>query len=620
MSTQFRVLGPVEVVRDGEPVPLHAAKPRTVLAALLLHANEFVPTRRLVTAVWGEDPPAKARSVLHTYLMRLRQLVRGDGPGPSPIQTLPGGYLIETSPETLDLDRFRQLVKLGRQAADRGDLETESRLLAEARRLWRDAPLCNVDSDALQREEVARLTEERMLVSERRVDVELALGRHREMVGELRTLTSEHPLRERFWARLMTALARCGRQSEALEAYQEVRRLLADELGIDPSPELQRLQFAVLNGASEPGAVAEPAPAPAPPPAEPPASPAVRGCQLPMDVADFVGRQDLVDQIAEELLRAGGCEAPSGAAVHGAPGIGKTALAIRVGHSIRGHFPDGAWFVSLRDAGGAPREPGEVLAELLRMLAVPEAEVPATTPERAAAFRACLSGRRVLLLLDDAADVDQVRPMLPGNSGCAVLVTGRAPLLGLTALYGFASFLLDVLSQEESTDLLERIAGAERVRAEADAAGMLVALCGRLPLALRIAAAHLTGRRDQTIAELVMRLRGGELTARLSLGPGSSVSFRAALDPAYAQLSADARRLFRVLGLAGRPNCTSDQAALLLGVSVEAAERPLGELVAGGLLQCPGPGRFLLHDLLRSYAREQAGRGHPSLDGRSSSA
>ncbi len=464
------MLGSLEVHNGDRSVAVGTVKARLLLVALLLRANRVVTNDELIEQIWGDWPPANPRSALQTNVQRLRRALGDDAA--TLIQTRPDGYRIGLEPARLDLLWFRELVRDARRA---DDLAHRHRLLKDALALWRGQPLAGLSSESLVREELPSLLEERLAAEEQLIDVRLELGQHAEVVADLIALTSRHPLRERLWAQLMLALYRCGRQADALHAYRTVARRLADELGIDPNQQLQRLHHAIL--------VADPSlAAPAGPTA--PWSPQF---QLPLDIDDFVGRADLVDRIRGLLARDRGVPIVW---LSGPPGVGKTALAIRVGHLLRATYPDGQWYVRL---GGATNrhDPGDVLAELLRTSGVERADLPERLDARAAAFRARLADRRVLLLLDDAAEAEQVQPLLPGTAGCAVLVTSRQDLSGLSARYGARGITLDALAPEDAETLLTQVMGTG-----ADAAGVaeLARLCGYLPLALRIAAVNLTRR------------------------------------------------------------------------------------------------------------------------------
>ena len=459
------------------------------------------------------------------------------------------------------------------------------------------------------REVVVGLSEQRLVVLGQRIEAELATGRHGELVAELRALCERYPLREGLWAQLLTALYRSGRQADALAAYRRVRGLLAEELGIDPGPELQRLHQAILTG--DP---ALEAPHPPTPPVPAPVRPRAAGTpsQLPMDVADFVGRSNLVVHI-EALL--GDDQLVRVVALSGPPGVGKTALAVHVAHRLRARFPDGQLYVDLHGAtaGLRPLAPLEVLGRLLRALGADPAAIPTGLEEASAAWRSQVAGRRLLVVLDNAADATQVAALLPGSAGCGVLVTSRRALVGLP---GAVLLELEVLAPGEAAALLGRVAGPARVAAEPEAAAELVRCCGGLPLALRIAGARLAARPTWPVAALAERL--ADTQGRLDELALAEIGVRASLSVSYEQLHASdvpadraAAQAFGLLGVLDGPELGVLGVARLLDQPEDAAERALERLVDAQLLETPAPGRYRLHDLLRLYARELACEQHP---------
>ncbi|MFD5828908.1 BTAD domain-containing putative transcriptional regulator [Lentzea sp. NPDC060358] len=547
---QFRLLGPMEVRLQGSPVVLRAGKHRALLAALLLRPNRVVPVTELVEHVWGDAPPARTRGAVQTYVMRLRSAL-GD---PSLVQTAADGYRMRVDPLAVDVHRFADAAARGRAAAAADDLVTARKAFAEALELWRGPVLSDVPSETLHAEHAPRLTELLMTVHEQRVDVELALGHHADLVPELFSLTRDHPLRERFWAQLMLALYRSSRQAEALEAFRQVDRTLDEQLGIDPSAELRSLHQAILVGAPE---LAAPVPARAPERAPAP-------MRLPDDIADFTGRARHVERISG-LITGGSVPIVT---LAGPPGVGKTTLAMHVAHLLRDRFPDGLLHVDLRGyALGPPADGMDVLSRFLRALGVPPDEIPADADEQSTVLRSLLAGRRMLLVLDNAAAPDQVRPLLPGTASCRVIVTSRDDLRGLIALNGARTVPVDVFSPPESAALLSslRVPGDHAELAER---------CGHLPLALRVAAAYLAGREDETIS-------------------GSPI------DLAYAALPPAPRRLFRLLSVVPGPDFTAEAASALAAVD---AEGLLTVLEIAGLVVSPAPGRYRFHDELVRHA------------------
>ncbi len=594
---EFGLLGPLEVIDGDRAVPIRSAKHRILLAALLLRAGELVTVDELAEAIWGAALPADPRRVIQTYVARLRKLLGAT----ELIQSRPEGYAIAVALGDVDVRRFEMLLEKARDAAGVEDRHAEAELLHQALAMWRGKPLADVPSELLHRDAGGRLIEQRLDTLHRRVEADLALGRHAQLVAELRVLTVQHPLREPLWVQLMTALYRCGRQADALEAYQRVRGLLADELGVDPGPELRRLHQAIL--ANDP-ALASPAL-----PARP--APWVRPSQLPMDLADFVGRDDLVQQIQHLLTD----ELPVPiVALSGSPGVGKTALAVHAAHRLTGRFPDGQLYVNLHGAtaGLQPLEPLEVLGRFLRELGLEPAAIPSDLAEASALFRSWVAGRRLLVVLDNAADAAQVAPLLPASPGCGVLVTSRRALLSLD---GAVYLPPDVLPAADAVELLGRLAGHDRVAAEPEATAEVARCCGYLPLALRIAGARLAARPTWPVATLAERLTDTE--RRLDELEVAEVGVRASFQVSYQQLhnSADAldraaAEAFALLGLPDGPEMSMPVAARLLDAPEETAERALERLVDAQLLETPRPGRYRLHDLLRLYARELASQRH----------
>ncbi|MBW4719716.1 AfsR/SARP family transcriptional regulator [Saccharothrix obliqua] len=585
-QVEFRVLGPLQVLVDGEPVAVRAGRQRSLLVSLLMRAGSSVSVDELAEHIWGAEPPARARGTLQTYVMRLRQVL-----GPAvPIRTVPDAYLIDVDERTIDVVRFEQLVEEGEQERAAGRLEAASAIFTAALALWRGPAMVDVPSEVLHRDEVPRLGERRLHVEERRVEVDLELGRHAELIPELARLTSEHPLRERLWAQLMVALYRSGRQADALGAYRKVSALLADELGIDPGDELRRVHQQVLSGAPalDLGTTA---------PRE-----RVVPSQLPADIGDFVGRGEAV-RLIEALLRT--AQGVPVVTLAGPPGVGKTALAVHAAHQLRRYFPDGQLYVNLRGyAQGPPLNAVDVLPRFLRAQGVPPESVPLDQDEQEAMFRSRLTGQHVLLVLDNAANAEQIRPLLPGSPGCAVLVTSRDTLRGLAVSHAASNVRLDVLDRHETRALLAGMLGEDVVAAQEAAADELAELCAHLPLALRIAAANLLSRPETTIAAYVEELRAGNRLAALAVEGDERAAVHAAFDLSYTALKPELAALFRLLSLAPG-DITPDVAAALGGLTTQDARRRLDRLATANLVDNHAPGRYQFHDLLRDYAAER---------------
>ena len=610
----FGLLGPLRV-RDGtRHVFVSAPRQRVLLAALLLSAGRVVSLDTLAETLWEGGSPAGARGALHSAVQRLRSTL---GPaGASLIETRPPGYLIKAEDVGLDIREFSELATRGHAAAEAGTWAQAASLLREALGRWRGEPLEDVPSQVLRNREVPHLADQRLHALAARIDADLHLGRHGEVVAELRQLVAEHPLQEQFHAQLMLSLYRTGRQSDALAAYQVVRRVLADQLGIDPGPELRLLHQRILGADSQlllpagagpssaPPAAPSPSAAPAP---RPPAPGHVVPRQLPAATRHFAGRDGALNELAGLTAEAaGGSPATVIAVIAGTAGIGKTTLALHFAHQAAGQFPDGQLYVNLRgfDPAGSPVTAEEALRLLLDALSVPAARVPAGLDAQAGLYRSLLAGRRVLVLLDNARDAEQVRPLLPASPGCLVIVTSRNQLTSLVAAEGASPLALDVLSDAEARELLARRLGPQLVADDPAAADELIQLCARLPLALSIAAARTASQPGLSLAGLAADLR--DARRRLdALDTGhAATNVRAVLSWSYQQLDPVTAELFRLLGLHAGPDVSAAAAASLARLPVQEARRRLGDLARAHLLTEHAPGRFSSHDLLRAYAAE----------------
>lgn len=666
---RFRVLGPLEVWTGQDWSGIGAPKWRALLAVLLLSQGQAVSTDRLIAELWGDRPPDRAANLVSIYVLRLRRVL-GDRDGHL-LTTRAPGYQLRLQPGELDAEQFQALAGQGRRTLAEGDFRAAADVLAEALGLWRGRALADVPPFALVTAEAERLEESRLTALELRTEADLGCGMHAQLVPELRRLLSDQPLREGLWGLLMQALDAAGRHAEALAAYGQAREVIAEELGVDPGPELQRLYQALLTADLVPkqqsgavtrataaaiGGTARPAGAPAAPAAAVPAAPsaAVPGApsaaelatpaavshdgempagrfprrpsagsslrrvpaQLPADVADFTGREANLEQLRAAMSDAGRRDNPAVAVavVAGAPGLGKTALAVHAAHALRRDFPDGQLYVSLRGGSEQPVPPDEVLARFLRDLGVDGARIPVDAEERAALYRTRLAERQMLIVLDDARNAAQVRPLLPGSGSCAVIVTSRHRLSDLA---GSRLIDLDVLDDPEATELFVRIIGAERADAEPDAVRDVVVICAGLPLAIRIAGARLAARRGWKIRSLANRLadqrrRIDELTAGdLAVRACFQVSFDA-LARGKSGGGADPASLFRMLGLWQGPSIGLNGAAALVGQPEALVGDCLEVLVDAHLLESPAPDRYRLHDLLRDYAAERAEADEPA--------
>jgi DNA-binding SARP family transcriptional activator/Tfp pilus assembly protein PilF len=587
---RYRILGPLEVIAGERPLNLGGLRPRRVLAALLLNANRPVSLFHLVEAVWESAPPNTARRQVQNAVAALRAVLGRVGAADA-IVTHGSGYLLRVDPDQLDSLVFERLVERARSLADGGDAPGATAALREALALWRGPVLAGLGGQ-LSELEATRLDEKRLVALEEVIELELAAGGHARLVSELRALVAEHPLRERFAGQLMVALYRGGRQAEALAAYHDLARHLHEELGLDPGPALRRTYEMVLREDPELNAPAgEPVPASLGVPA-----------QLPVDAEAFTGREGDLARL-NQLISDGHTEAAVViTAIAGIAGVGKTALAVHWAHQVRDKFPDGQLYVNLHGySSGPPVRPIDALAHFLRALGVPPSRIPTDQDEAAAMYRSLLADRRVLVMLDNARSPEQVRPLLPGNRECLVLVTSRDQLGGLVALDGARRLTLDVLAPADAVDLLGEVIGARRVAAEPAAAEQIARDCGHLPLALWIVAASLRDLPGQRLAAYASRLAG-------SAGDDSREAVRRAFELSHASLPEPARRMFRLLGLVPGPDVTPDAAAALADMTAAESAGQLGVLAGWHLIDEYTPGRFAFHDLLRMYATELAGR------------
>jgi DNA-binding SARP family transcriptional activator/tetratricopeptide (TPR) repeat protein len=596
---ELGILGPLEVRRDGVPVPVPAARQRSLLAALALRANRLVTVEQLIEVLWGDDPPPTARNTLQTLVRRLRRrLATSPEQGARVIQGRPGGYLLAAEPDRVDAYRFEAGLRRGRDALAGGDPAGAVRLLAVALHGWRGEALADVTSDALRAVEQPRLEELRRQAVEEHAEARLRCGEHAALVVELRAMVAEQPLRERPYEQLMVALYRAGRRADALAVYRTLRERLAGQLGVEPGRPSQRLHQAILRG----DATLDPPEAAEPPPSVP--------AQLPAEIAGFTGRTAELAELAR--LRAAEDPPVTVTAIVGTAGVGKTALALRWAHRLREQFPDGQLYLDLGGFSGAPPiRPVDALGQFLRALGVAAHRVPADAQEAAGRYRSLLADRRVLVVLDNAGNADQVRPLLPGGPGCLAVVTSRDRLDSLVVHEGAARLRLEPLPPDEAQALLARGIGADRAAADPGSVAELARLCAHLPLALRIAAANLAAGRTG-LAGYLAQLRAGRLD-RLSVAGGGQAAVRATFDLSYAALADPARRLFRLLGCVPGVELTVPAAAALAGADPLAAGRALDELAAAHLLSELAPGRFGTHDLLRDYAAGLAG-GMPAGD------
>ena len=583
---RVRVLGRFEVSVGGRRVELSSGRLRALLAVLAMSAGRPVPVDQLVDAVWGADLPADARRTMQVYVVRLRGAL-----GPDAIATEPAGYVLCTTPDDVDALRFLRLV-------DRASEEktVERHLLLEALALWRGAPFEGVPSAYLHETEAARLDERRLTSLEQRFDLDIADGRAVDVVGELGELTARYPLRESLWARLLVALARSGRPAEALETYETVRSRIAEELGVDPGAELQRIHADLLAGAL-PGEVD----------AAPSSPEAVVPRQLPADLATFTGRTPLLERLDAVLASRDEASGPRIVVVHGTGGVGKTVLATHWAHRVADDFPGGQLYLNLRGYGpGAPMRPETALDALLRGLGIEGEQIPAEVDARAGLLRSSLTDRAVLVLLDNALDADQVRPLLPGSGPSIAVITSRSQLRGLVVREGADRISVDDLDRPESLDLLAEVLGTRAVPYERSELAELAQLCGDLPLALAVAAERSSLDADAGLADLVADLRAErDRLDVLDLGD-EATDLRAVFAWSYRALDVETARMFRLLGGFPGADISLAAAAALAGRTTSQTRRLLDHLVGVSLLGQRRRERYELHDLLRLYAADLA--------------
>jgi len=573
MEVWFRLLGGVEAGVGERVVDLGPARQRSVLAVLLLEAGRPMSPERLAERVWGGSAPAGAAGTLRSYLSKLRAaLADGDG---FAIRRGPAGYVLDVEADAVDLSRFRLLVEQARSADD----PRAADLYRQAFEEWGGEPFTGLETPWLVDARDALLAE-RLAAESDHHDVLLRLGRHAEVVGPVTALAAAHPLDERIAAQLITALHGSGRQADALGHYETLRRELAETLGADPGVALRQLHQRLLTAEEGPR-------------------------QLPRATSEFTGR---VQQLAVLDAALNGLD-PTGpplvVAVHGPGGAGKTTLALHWAHRVGGRFPDGHVHLDLRGYGpGEPLEPALALDIVLRAVGVPSARIPRGLEERSALLRTTLAGRRVLLFLDNARDAGQVRPLLPGT-GCAVLVTSRNELRGLAVSDGARRLDLGVLGHDEAVALVARIIGDDRAAAAPDAVSEMVELCGRLPLALVVAAQQAATLDTTPLADLVADLRHDRLDL-LSTPDDPAIDPRAVFSWSYQGLASEVACAFRYLGLHPAPDIDLAAASALLHAEPAATRRLLERLVAVHLLERDQLGRYRFHDLLQVYAAERA--------------
>ncbi|MFI6778926.1 BTAD domain-containing putative transcriptional regulator [Nocardia sp. NPDC050412] len=585
---QFSVLGEVCGWRGETPLELGPPQRRAVLAALLLRAGKSVTAAELVDGIWGEDPVPRAIAALRTHVAQLRRVLEPDRipRAPSTVLVSVGdGYALRIPPGSTDIEEVEALVGTAERVRGASP-EAAREALIDALVRWRGPALSGLAGPFAERHRT-RLEQWRLAILEDRLALDIEVGRAGGAVAELGPLIDEHPLRERFRALLMAALYHCGRQAEALEVYARARRDLIDGIGVEPGPELTAMHERILRAEMPTPRQHGYGPEPVVP------------AQLPPDIADFTGREQLVERITDQLTSGGSAVAIS--AVGGMGGVGKTTLALHVAHHVRDRFPDGQLYVNLRGVDPVPTSPGDALGGFLRALGIAEGEIPGAVDDRAAQLRTRLSGKRMLIVLDNARGSAQLTPLLAGTSGTAVLITSRSALTEMPAV---RRTRLDVLEHDEAMALLIRILGPERVAAEESAARQVVALCGCLPLAVRIVGARLAVRPQWTIGSFVARLADEQ--GRLAVLETGELGVEAAFRLGYGQLNEQQAKAFRTLALVDFPDLPVDGVAAVLGIAESEAERICESLVDLSLLETTVPRRYRFHDLLRLFAQSVA--------------
>ncbi|WP_406114400.1 BTAD domain-containing putative transcriptional regulator [Streptomyces sp. NBC_01014] len=592
---EFRLLGAVAVVTETGDLPLGPAKRAGVLATLLLRPNAAVSVEQLIAALWEEAPPTHARTVLQGHVSRLRALLSAHGAEAYGVELATQGsaYVLRMPESLLDAHRFEELVSLSRAQRQPTDAVL---MLREALSLWQGPALTGTVASAPLEAAAHALEELRLSSVEALADAYGQLGEHGQAAAVLRTEAVVHPLRESLAAALMLALSRSGQQSDALDWYHRTRRLLADELGIDPGPTLTGAYTTILRAKES-----------APPRGDAALSARPRVPDLlPRAPRGFTGRGDERGALA----RAAASDDSPVCLVTGPAGVGKTALTVHWAHERRADFPDGRLFADLRGFSDTPAlETHAVLREFLLALGVPAQRIPATSDSMGALYRTLTGTLRLLVVLDNARNSEQVRPLLPGGDHCVTLVTSRDRLSGLIASDAARPVPLDHLPAADSAALLAAVLGEERVAAEPAAAAQLAALCDGLPLALRVTAARLAGRPQWTLDAMAGELADEQ--NRLSLLAIDDTGVSAALRLTVQQLQAKAGRMFRCLGLHTGPDLDRYTAGALAGTSPEQAAAALDLLAAAHLVTEAAPGRYTLHDLVRLYARALAPEADP---------
>jgi DNA-binding SARP family transcriptional activator/tetratricopeptide (TPR) repeat protein len=584
----FRVLGPVGVWRNDCQLRQLNAQQRTLLGMFLLDPGAVITFDQLVTALWGEQPPVSARNAVQGHVSKVRRML--SAVPEAALHTVGQGYRLEIERQLVDMHRFRLLVGRARTdpAAEAGEL------LRSALSLWRGPAFADVAGDWLSATAGESLEQERLHAVEDLAEADLGAGRHAEVAAQLSEFVGRHPLRERAIRLLMEALHRDGRRSDALELFRDTRRRLAEDLGVEPGEALQCAHRQILT-------------ADGPAPARPDQRSATVGVlrQLPADVPYFTGRWRQL-AVLNELLPPRAETAP--VLIGGAAGVGKTALTLHWAHQVADRFPDGQIFLNLRgfDPTGTVMAPAEALSRLLAALEVPARLVPAALDAQADLFRSTIAGKRILLVLDNARDTAQVRPLLPGTPDCFVVVNSRDQMAGLVAGHGAIPLVLDRPSAADARTFLANRLGTQRIAGEQASADEIVEYCGRLPLALAVVAARAVTHPGFPLAALAAELREGRNDLDAFANGDPATDLRTVFSCSYQALGPDAARLFRLLGQHLGPDLSLSAATSLAGQPIGRVRTLIAELTRARLIDECSPGRYAFHDLLRTYARELA--------------
>ncbi|MBC3839425.1 transcriptional regulator [Streptacidiphilus sp. 4-A2] len=611
-NLQVSLLGRLQVRRGETPLNLGSPQQQAMFVVLLMRAGQAATAADLVEALWGADEPPSAMTALRTYAWRLRKVLEQDSRNPSTLVSLGDGYRLVLDNKDVDFLHAEELANRAERAREADDLDGAYELLESALTLWQGEPLAAIPGPFAARQR-DRLTETRLSLQEKRIQTGLALGYGGRFISELQGLIDQYPLRERLHALLMQAQHQSGRRADALAAFRHVRQLLVDELGVEPGPELTSLHQRLLAGDTglvDPPEAAEPPQTPTPvPPPLPVTDAAAPGAgrpgfqppaQLPPQPADFTGRSHLAVTLCSAMNTPDRGALPVVVLV-GMGGVGKSALALHVAHRIRDAYPDGQLYAHLRGGDGEPLRPEGVLTGFLSALGHKPDEIPKGLEALTALFRTTVDRHRILVVLDDAKDAEQVRPLLPGAANCGVLVTSRSRLNGLSA--GMQAEVHAFLPAE-ALELLSRTIGAERVEREPAAALELMGCCAYLPLAVRIVAARLAARPQWTVQSLARRL--ADERTRVSQLRAGDMTISAAFDVSYRQLTDHQSAALRRTASIDSPDLSLACAAALLGTDEPDAEDLLESLVDAAMLESPSAGKYRFHSLLRGFARDKA--------------